>query len=290
MAAQPSSGNARANVMTGDLPEDFLRLSPAVNQAPPPAGQMVPVQPVTYYQPTGFMQPIQPQHIGRLSITVQQAKLAKNYGITRMDPYCRITVGNHVFESPTAHNGSTNPRWNKLMSIPMQEGVKNVYVEIFDERAFSVDERIAWGLVAIKDSVFSGETLEDWYSLSGKQGEDKEGMINLVFSYRQVSAPPPQAMMYPSMPVTNVPVMMVPQPVVPGTQVLYPGGYGPGQPVPTGPQQHQQQPHQLNQQDITGLKDMFPSMEEGVIRSVLEACRGDVNAATTHLLGMTSDS
>lgn len=276
--------------MTGDLPEDFLRLSPAVNQAPPPAGQMVPVQPVTYYQPTGFMQPIQPQHIGRLSITVQQAKLAKNYGITRMDPYCRITVGNHVFESPTAHNGSTNPRWNKLMSIPMQEGVKNVYVEIFDERAFSVDERIAWGLVAIKDSVFSGETLEDWYSLSGKQGEDKEGMINLVFSYRQVSAPPPRAMMYPSMPVTNVPVMMVPQPVVPGTQVLYPGGYGPGQPVPTGPQQHQQQPRQLNQQDITGLKDMFPSMEEGVIQSVLEACRGDVNAATTHLLGMTSDS
>ena len=97
-------------------------------------------------------------------------------------------------------------------------------------------------------------------------------------------------MMYPSMPVTNVPVMMVPQPVVPGTQVLYPGGYGPGQPVPTGPQQHQQQPRQLNQQDITGLKDMFPSMEEGVIRSVLEACSGDVNAATTHLLGMTSDS
>ena len=47
-----------------------------------------------------------------------------------------------------------------------------------------MDERIAWGLIAIKDSVFEGETLEDWYSLSGKQGEDKEGMVNLVLAYR----------------------------------------------------------------------------------------------------------
>jgi len=57
--------------MTGDLPEDFLRISPGMNQAPPP-GQMMPVQPLTYYQPTGFMQPYQQLPSGRLSITVQQ--------------------------------------------------------------------------------------------------------------------------------------------------------------------------------------------------------------------------
>lgn len=87
----------------------------------------------------------------------------------------------------------------------------------------------------------------------------------------------------------NMPFMMVPQPVVPGTQVVYPGGYGPGQPVPTGQQQQQQQPPRSNEQDIAGLKDMFPNMEEGVIRSILEACGGDVNAATTHLLSMTDE-
>lgn len=91
-----------------------------------------------------------------------------------------------------------------------------------------MDELVAWTQVTIPKTVMEGETHEDWYPLSGKQGEGVEGMINLVLSY----AGAPQTYLYPQAPA---PVMVVPNVggAVPGAMQVYavPPGTVP-QPVP----------------------------------------------------------
>lgn len=64
----------------------------------------------------------------------------------------------------------------------LPSGVKTLGVEIYDECALTMDELIGYGQITIPEVVFCGESVDDWFQLSGKQGENKEGSIHLIFT------------------------------------------------------------------------------------------------------------
>jgi toll-interacting protein len=77
----------------GNLPPDFLRV-PGMSNQRDTAAMAYATRPQIGYQ---YMSPPNPNIVGSLTITVVQAKLARNYGLTRMDPYCRLRVGHFVY-------------------------------------------------------------------------------------------------------------------------------------------------------------------------------------------------
>ena len=100
------------NVLIGKLPDDFLRLdgdteSPT-NGVPEGVGSAqqqinrdeevaMALQQQQYHKWNASPQNIR----GRLDVTIVEARLVKNYGVTRMDPYVRLRIGHHVYETRT---------------------------------------------------------------------------------------------------------------------------------------------------------------------------------------------
>ena len=106
-----------------------------------------------YIQAPQLQQP-PPNAQGRLTVTVAEAKLARNYGMTRMDPYCRVRVGHCVYETPTCNNGAREPKWNKTFNCYLLAGVKRIDIEIYDECTFQVRQASIYHSMLIKSSLF----------------------------------------------------------------------------------------------------------------------------------------
>lgn len=218
-----------------------------------------------------------PNVVGRLSITVSQAKLVRNYGITRMDPYARVRVGHFVYETHTSVNGGKNPHWNRVIQSQLPKGVNSVSIEIYDECSFKVDELIAWTTIQVPESVLRGETHEHWYTLSGKQGDDLEGSIQVVLSFGTHSVPAATYVPYPLTGATYIPSHSGrPVPVFVAPQV--PGQVAPAVVPPPVPV--------LSEEDEKLVQEMFPNIDKEVIKSVFEANRNNKDATINSLLQM----
>jgi len=298
-----SAATWRKQVMVGELPPDFLRIMITPQQAQcaqdAHTARMLQYQQnaVEYGQqhhPAAQYPTVLPgmavgaggaQMAGRLSLTIAEARLTKNYGMTRMDPYCRLRIGHAVFETPTAYNGAKNPRWQKAVQCYLPQGVNTIHLEIFDERAFAVDDRIAWADIVISPQMLDGtltDVVDDWFPLSGKQGEEKEGSINVVFSFVKGTQP-----MMPWAPVGLQPMVMMPGPAQnPAAIVTQQAPANASAGVQQQPPPPAQQPPVASKEDIELIREMFPNVEEEAVKSILEANSGNKEAAINALLSM----
>lgn len=222
-----------------------------------------------------YPQYMAPQISGRLSVTVVEAKLTKNYGLTRMDPYVRLRIGHVVYETVTATNGGKNPHWNNaVIHCQMPMGVNTIRLQIYDECNFTMDELVAWTDILIPDAVFRGETHEDWHPLSGKMGDDQEGFINLVLSFTP-SSTAMQQQQAGAIVGGAMPVYIAGQSYPPGSVIVTQQVHPHRQPV-VGQQQQQQLPPPppppavFNEADFAQITELFPNMEKDVVRSVYE--------------------
>ncbi|KAL1228572.1 Toll-interacting protein [Trichinella spiralis] len=251
------TSNRRSRVQVGQLSDDFLRLqvSPSVNvtqnQADGNSAAGAGDTNVTLYSTF-----VPPRTRGRLVITILEANLTKNYGLVRMDPYCRLRVGSGLFETPTDPGGGKTPKWNRSIQCYLPDGLDSIYLEIFDERAFSFDERIAWAHILLPKAIFDGQAVNEWFPLSGNQGDGKEGVINLLISLEPIQ------MISQQQPVLLVPVIS-------------------SSAFPTPPR--------FTQADVKELHDMFPNVDEEIIVSILESKNGNKEATINDLLDLNSE-
>ena len=185
---------ARSRVIIGPLPDDFLRLVPeqGVGVAGHHHGER---QQLNWDGAHGQAQAagVGCQLRGCLEVTLDQATLVKNYGITRMDPYCRVRIGRQARETPTHPNGGRTPVWNHRLSFDLNGGETALFVEVFDECRYRMeDQRIAWCKVRLPSALWEQEaTIDDWYPLTGFKGKqgamDGEGLIHLVLHFQPLT-------------------------------------------------------------------------------------------------------
>lgn len=227
------------------------------------------------------MGPGGPQGGGLLTVELVQARLAKNYGFMRMDPYVRLSVGIDHLDSAVCPNGGKEPRWNERIQIGVPTGYTTLTLEIFDQSTLGGDKLIATGTVSLERLLSGGPPYEDWFPLSGQQGEDKEGQINMHLSY----APCLPAAPYGFAPFAPAPFPgpfpLAPYAPVPYAQPFPPAPYPAPAPLPPAPPR-------TSEADISGLCDMFPGLGREVVETVLIANRGDREATVTALLALAT--
>ena len=70
--------------------------APNTNQAPGVQPAAAPMPGYQYVQVPVYNVWTDPNVVGQLAVVVERANLVKNYGLTNMNPYCRLRVGHNM--------------------------------------------------------------------------------------------------------------------------------------------------------------------------------------------------
>lgn len=142
--------------------------------------------------------------------------------------------------------------------------VESIYIQIFDEKAFGPDEVIAWAHIMLPLAIFNGDRIDEYFQLSGQQGEGKEGMIHLHFAFVPID-----------LPLQDPSVQQVPAPL----REFLSSKSAPMRTLSAV---------EITEEDTKEIQEMFPSVDKEVIKCILEERRGDKEAAVSAILEMTS--
>jgi len=281
MSAAERREDRRRRAVLGTLPESSLRIpvdeEPLTEEERDREMALALQRQLNYQQQQ--QQEVNKNVTGRLTVTIAEAKLARNYGVTRMDPYCRIRVGHQIYETPTCSNGAKEPKWNKTINCFTLPGTKSIDVEIYDECTFSTDALIAHASLPLPECVLKATEMSDeWWPLTGQEGEGKEGMLHLVLSMQLL----PQG----GVAALGGPVVQVAPSLTGSKPMEY-------TPIPLQQQQQQQQqqqpqmaavPAEMSEADLEEFSKMFPGVEKTVIKEIYADSMGDKEATVNSLL------
>lgn len=117
---------------------------------------------------------------GNLIIKPICAKLKKDYDLfTKMDPYCKITLGHKVAKTKTSKNSGKSPNWQDSLSFNIK-GQSQFHIALYDRDWLTRDDFIGETTINLLE-VYNKSHITEWYNLNRKGKNAGKIMIVLEF-------------------------------------------------------------------------------------------------------------
>ncbi|RIA90264.1 C2 domain-containing protein [Glomus cerebriforme] len=120
---------------------------------------------------------------GILKVTVVEARNLKDEDlIGKSDPYVKLILDKHNFQSTKPKNEDLNPTYNEYFIFNIN-GQKKLEVQVWDKDTFGDDDLIGEDNIKLSE-VFSRGYVDIWVNLTkGKLGFRSKGELHLILEF-----------------------------------------------------------------------------------------------------------